>query len=1180
MPSAETVGTAWPILGPWPVKLALFIRKDALVRTKTALPKRRVARMGIALVSCSLLVGSIGVGSAPAALADGTTTVSSPLIASDAPNTKTVKWLLSKLTVTEKAVLVRGGTDPDNHGEAGWLEGVPRLGIPAVRHVDAMGINTRNETTAFPTRLGLASSFDRSAYTKLGVQVGKEGMASDIDLIYGPQVDIARFPSWSRNLTTNGEDAYVSAQLAATEIEGIQSQGLLSQVKHVSMYSGQSQSVPSLVSSQAAHEVYLAPAQSAIEDAGVSSVMCSYATFQIVGETTRSDYACSNSNLNNNILKTGMGFKGFVTSDYGGSKATSDLLAGMDNEFSTSNLTLAKLEPLVDTTSSTYDPDYAAALDDAISRILYQYERFGLLDNSKIPAAYQSSVAQHGDVSSADNSTSVDKQAGQAVALELAEQSGVLLKNSDALPLSKAKTVAVVGPTSILMPSSPGGERSRGFGDRNTYTPLKAIQAAAGKANVTSAPGIDWIGATVPSANLQTTDDSTTAVPGLTLSGTDATGAAITPAVVTSLDGKQTNLVKGGVYTWTGYLNVQTADTYQLLLQRPYGSDSGDTKAFNGGVAVEGRGGGAASSMTLAVDGATKTIANPASTVIQSDFPDGDRASNGQYLGKDNQGVSLDLTVGLHQVTITYKPNATTATTPTMRFAWSPLTQNIAKSEAAATAADQTVIFVDDSSAGTAAGGGDNSSTTASLKALNANQATLITKVAKGAHDAGHKVTVVLNSGGAVSMPWAAEVDAILEMWYPGQEGGTATAALLYGDANPSGKLPLTFPKDNDSTPFSGHPERSAGSKAGDESLTTIKWSDGVNVGYRWYTDPVANTAGVTPAYAFGFGLSYTSFDFSGLSVKTASDGGLDVTFAVKNTGSKAGATSPQIYLGASPDLAAPTYDSHGIVTAGFEQSAMKLVQFDHVNLAAGQSKNLSLHVDVQQLSAWDTVAQKWVVGTGERKISLAAASDDIKQSVTKKVLESVVAPVVTTQPASTTTTVGQTVTFTAAATGTPAPTVQWQRSSNGGITWVDVTDATSATYQLKVGATDDGVEVRAVFTNDLGTASSDAATIHVKKVATQISAKLAKSTVKKSQKAQVKTKVTAPVGYPVTGTVSVTVKYGSKTYASISKATTGSLTVTLPKLKAHTYKVTVKYSGTAVLAPAAASTLTLKVKK
>jgi len=1047
-------------------------------------PSRRVRGQAAlatgAMLAIALASPLIGGGqTALAADAPAASGPQSPAIASNAPRTATVNWLVSQLSVAEKLTLIRGGTDPDQHGEAGYLAGVPRLGIPEIRHADAMGINTRNDATSFPTRLGLASSFDREDYVRLGEQVGKEGLASDVDLVYGPQVDVARFPSWSRNMTTNGEDAYVSSQFSETEIRGIQSQGLLSQVKHVSLYDGQNQNVPSLVGSQAAHELFLAPAQAAIEDGGVSSVMCSYATFQIVTEQGKSDYACSNSNLNNNIVKTLYGLKGFITSDYGGSKAPSDLIAGMDNEFSTQNFTAARLQPYVDPTSSTYDPAYAARLDDAVSRILYQYERFGLLDDSKIPAAYRSPVAQHGDVTNNPNATSVDKAAGIVVARELAEDAGVLLKNDGgALPLSSGGTVAVVGPTSTLLPSSPGGERSRGFGDRNNLTPLKAIQTEVGTAKVTSAPGVDWIGTTVPTANLKTTNDSA-AAPGLTLTGTDATGQAIAPSVVTTVDGKQTNLAKGGTYTWSGYLDVPTADTYQLLLQRSYGSDSGNPAAFNGGVAPEGRGGGTASTMSLSVDGTARTIANPGSNILPNDFPDGQVASNGQYLGKDNQGISLALTPGLHQVSFTYKPAVTNATAPTMRFAWAPLNQNIASAVQAAQTNDSTVVFVDDSGAGTAQGGGDNSTTTAAVKSLSANQNLLVTTVAQAAHAAGHKVSVVVNSGAALAMPWADSVDAILEMWYPGQEGGTATTNLLYGKVNPSGRLPISFPKDNDSTPFSGRPERSTGSQAADETTPSIKWTDGVNVGYRWYTDPTANPTGIEPQFAFGYGLSYTTFGYSGLSAKPTADGGLDVTMTVSNTGSRAGATSPQVYVGPSPDLAAPVRDSHGIVVSGFEQSARKLVQFDHVDLAAGQSKTLTLHVDVQELSAWDSVAQRWVVGTGNRSIMLGAASDDIKQTVTTDVRTGLASPSITTQPAATRTArVGEAVTLTAAASGTPAPTVQWQRSQGG--SWIDVAGATGTSYAFTATPADNGVQFRAVFSNELGVSMSSTTTLKV----------------------------------------------------------------------------------------------------
>ena len=262
-------------------------RRDRRV-AKTAL-SMCAGGVGIALV-LSMASGTLAATAAQPTPA--TTLGVSPATASDAPFTKTVKYILSQMTPVEEVTVIEHGNDPDRHGQAGYLAGVARLGIPAIRHADALGINVNADGTAFPTRLGLASSFDRNAYNVLGAETGKQGRALGVDLVYGPQVDMARYPSWSRNLTTNGEDAYVSSQFSAAEINGIQSTGLLSQVKHVSFYNGQDRDTPSLVGSQAAHELYLAPAQSAIEQGGVSSVMCSYAIFQIVGEQSAPQYAC------------------------------------------------------------------------------------------------------------------------------------------------------------------------------------------------------------------------------------------------------------------------------------------------------------------------------------------------------------------------------------------------------------------------------------------------------------------------------------------------------------------------------------------------------------------------------------------------------------------------------------------------------------------------------------------------------------------------------------------------------------------------------------------------------------------------------------------------------------------------------------------------------------------------
>jgi beta-glucosidase len=225
---------------------------------------------------------------------------------------------------------------------------------------------------------------------------------------------------------------------------------------------------------------------------------------------------------------------------------------------------------------------------------------------------------------------------------------------------------------------------------------------------------------------------------------------------------------------------------------------------------------------------------------------------------------------------------------------------------------------------------------------------------------------VVLNTDGAVQMPWLKSVGSVLEMWYPGQEGGSATADVLLGTYDPAGKLPLTFPTGNDATPFAGHPERAVGVNG------AITWSEDMQMGYRWYD---ANA--VAPLFPFGFGLSYTSFEYSRLSVTAdRHDGGFDVAFSVQNTGSKAGSDVPQVYVGPASS-----------VPADVQQVPKKLLQFARVNLRPRQSTQVRVHVAPRDLSNWSTSAQGWVLGAGDRAVYVAASATDIRLTGLAKVV-------------------------------------------------------------------------------------------------------------------------------------------------------------------------------------------------
>jgi len=219
---------------------------------------------------------------------------------------------------------------------------------------------------------------------------------------------------------------------------------------------------------------------------------------------------------------------------------------------------------------------------------------------------------------------------------------------------------------------------------------------------------------------------------------------------------------------------------------------------------------------------------------------------------------------------------------------------------------------------------------------------------------------VVLNTGYAVTMPWLANVRAVLEMWDPGQEGGWATADSLLGAANPSGHLPITFPRslEQTATYAPGHPERS-----GQGANGTAIFSEGLDMGYRYF-----DVMGEQPLFPFGFGLSYTSFAFSQLHVTpVATDGTrpIQVTFSVTNTGTRAGAEVAQVYVG---------------LPAATDEPPTRLVGFQRVELNPGQTTQVTTTLDPvdNPLAIWDTASHTWTIANGEYTVFVGDSSRTI----------------------------------------------------------------------------------------------------------------------------------------------------------------------------------------------------------
>ena len=858
-----------------------------------------------------------------------------PVVTGDAR----VDKLLSQMTFEEKLTLIHGThEDPAVYqGQAGYLGGIPRLGIPGLRFADGPpGVLTRHPSQGETATMGVAATFSVKSAEQNGLVIGREDRALGIDVSLQPFVNIDRDLEYGRGFNTFGEDPFLSGQIGAAEIKGIQSQHVMAQVKHFVGYDSDGDST--YIDGQTLHEVYVAPFDAAIQ-AGVSSIMCSY-------NRLNGTSACGNASTLTKILRDEIGFKGFVTSDWGATHSATFVNAGLDMEmpgpfpvgyagwaipsfFALESAPLTpthsadeggadmfgghvpeEMQPAQSESSTSFENKMMrealadgtvneAAITRAAGHVLYEIVHFGYMDGEQKHDITEQAI-----------------EANAKIIEKTGEEAAVLLKNEGgALPLKAADldSVVLIGPTAGQVDAiGINGERSVGLPWRQVG-PLEAMKTICGNPNIKFAVDDDMTGTTVPASAL-----SHDGQPGLVRSGSGDR----------QIDAQVDFTTKGGnalgpnsTVIWRGSLTAPHPGTYWIYLQA-LGTDA-----------------------NLSIDGKRLVSSGAEQGGIHGDILQANQDNAIPTTdGLDDMRRAVELTAGPHAIEIRTSPDSSNAPVQ-VRLNWYTPEQRRADHEAAIAAAKNAktaVVFVWTRLEPVFGLPGDQYKLVEEVAAVNPN------------------TIVVLNTSQPVALPWIYKVKAVLEMWWPGDEGGWSTANLLLGKTSPAGRLPVTWARrlEDYAATDPRHPERS---RRGVDGKTT--YSEGVNVGYRWF-----DKENIAPLFAFGHGLSYTSFEYSGLKIDKASDGGLDVKVHIKNTGSVDSDEVPQVYLGAPSQI-----------PSGVQFPVRALVAFDRIHVAAGEAQTVTLHVQPRQLQYWSTKDGKWVTATGKRTLSVGASSRDLR---------------------------------------------------------------------------------------------------------------------------------------------------------------------------------------------------------
>jgi beta-glucosidase len=769
------------------------------------------------------------------------------------------------------------------------FRGVKRLNIPNLQCSDGpRGPNRDGKATAFPSGLAFGASWNPALVREAGKVMGNETRAKGIGVLLGPGNNILRDPLNGRFFEYYTEDPFLNSAITVAHVSGIQSEGVAACLKHYACNNREDN-----------RNFYM----SMVDDRTLNEIyLPAYKaavekahvwTIMTSANGVNDEFVSDSKKMLTDILKDQWGFDGFVLTDWLQTRSTEKAaLAGLDISMpGGDNCGFGKL--LLTAVMEGRVP--LALIDDKVRRILRIYNRIGLLDGSFNTKNAALNTPQH-----------------QEIARKIAEEGMVLLKNEgNVLPLNAAKIqkVLVIGPNADKYLCVPGAGGSSGIMPPHEITPLKGLINFLGDKKVRYLSSADLGGfQLIPAEAIENADGGKGFKASYFVKNKELPELKrIDPAVDFMWEMKSPDSAIDP--------NAFSRAHYEGRLIPPMDGKY-TLRIIVSGIARLYHGAGSAEQLAFADSRQTLTVANASVNL--------------------NKGVPYDISIDYEKM-----PGDAA-----IRLEWELPEASVEKLKIVDNAAREAdaVIYV---------GGIDHSMDTEGRDRKDINfpgaQENILNRLAKLNKNL---VAVLINGSPLEIGGWLPHVPAVLEAWYPGMEGGTAIADVIFGKINPSGKLPFSWPKKLADSPCK---------ILGTENDDKVNYTDSLMVGYRYY-----DTRNVQPEFPFGYGLSYTRFNYGKLAVSRKGKTIIGI-LSVRNAGPVDGSEVVEVYLKPlHPHVTRPVHE---------------LKAFQKIVLRSGSSGSVVFKLDEQAFSYYDTTSGKWKVDPGRYEIQVGSSSRDISSS-------------------------------------------------------------------------------------------------------------------------------------------------------------------------------------------------------